>query len=619
MQRCWLMWIALAAIMLLAAPVAAAGPIAWMIPSWERVRPDAPAGSATDLTVCAARGEVESFQIVVAGPASGVRVIPPSSSLGLRLYREQFVLVAKGTTSYGTQVNKPEPPGYFPDGLIPFDAPGAGIARAIPCDIEAGKVQPFWVDVVVPRGAAPSDYLLPFVVSGAAGETTLFARVKVWAFSLPQAPTLRSAMLYSSALRRSSQATRLLLEHRLEPYGAAASLEADLYALGMRQASLGFWGSADKAAGTMAAPPAQETLAAAVGSHLAGLRLYNYTADEISGYPALFDDVQAWARVLHPAGVDQLITMPPNPALFDDGAGGGRSAVDVWVELPKQYDPDLVAQALARGDKVWSYNCLNQDGYSPKWVLDYGQPNFRLQAGMLNWQLGMTGILYWRLDYWGSAPWTSGENYSLSGFPGEGMWVYPGADIGLPVEAVAPSIRLKWVRDGVDDYDYLRLLDAAGLTTWAGSVIAPVATDWRNWSRDPAAIEAVRRQLGDKLHSLAAAASATATATITVATEPHELRLSVSAMPARVASRGAVTLTAAATDSWGHPIASWSWSDGGAGGSFSPSALAQSPTYTAPQNRTGRDVAVTLALTATCSGQVAARGQATIMVARKAK
>jgi len=61
-------------------------------------------------------------------------------------------------------------------------------------------------------------------------------------------------------------------------------------------------------------------------------------------------------------------------------------------------------------------------------------------------------------------------------------------------------------------------------------------------------------------------------------------------------------LSATYADTGGHGVATWSWSDGGAGGSFSPSAGVQNPTYTAPTNVGGVDVIVTLTVSATCNG-----------------
>jgi hypothetical protein len=109
--------------------------------------------------------------------------------------------------------------------------------------------------------------------------------------------------------------------------------------------------------------------------------------------------------------------------------------------------------------------------------------------------------------------------------------------------------------------------------------------------------------LGEKLNSLGGG------------TTSHELSVSASASPSTVASGGQTALGATATDSLGDGIASWSWSDGGAGGTFS-SATAQNPTYTAAENTSGADRAVTLRVTAVCDGSPAqtATAQTTLTV-----
>jgi DNA-binding beta-propeller fold protein YncE len=67
--------------------------------------------------------------------------------------------------------------------------------------------------------------------------------------------------------------------------------------------------------------------------------------------------------------------------------------------------------------------------------------------------------------------------------------------------------------------------------------------------------------------------------------------------PATVPSGGTTALGAFAADNLGHGIASWSWSDGGAGGTFSPSPNVPNPTYTAPVNHTSADMHITLTVT----------------------
>jgi len=84
---------------------------------------------------------------------------------------------------------------------------------------------------------------------------------------------------------------------------------------------------------------------------------------------------------------------------------------------------------------------------------------------------------------------------------------------------------------------------------------------------------------------------------------PHTLSVTAFAVPSTVGSGGSASLSATATDSRpGHSVASWSWDDGEAEGSFSPSATTQNPTYTAPANTTDSDIVVDLTVEATCDG-----------------
>ncbi len=96
--------------------------------------------------------------------------------------------------------------------------------------------------------------------------------------------------------------------------------------------------------------------------------------------------------------------------------------------------------------------------------------------------------------------------------------------------------------------------------------------------------------------------SDTKTASLTVQPVTHTLVVGASATPSIVASGGTTSLSGTATDSRGHGVASWSWDDGGAGGSFSPSASAQNPSYTAPVNGTDTTQTITLTVSATCDG-----------------
>ena len=77
------------------------------------------------------------------------------------------------------------------------------------------------------------------------------------------------------------------------------------------------------------------------------------------------------------------------------------------------------------------------------------------------------------------------------------MLVYPGEAAGL--RGVAPSMRLKWLRDGVEDYEYVELLKHRGRGDWALDQVRSVARDWKHWSRSTAELEEVRLALGQEL------------------------------------------------------------------------------------------------------------------------
>ena len=156
----------------------------------------------------------------------------------------------------------------------------------------------------------------------------------------------------------------------------------------------------------------------------------------------------------------------------DDGSGTGRSVADIWVLLPRQFVSNAadVAAALKKGDHVWSYTAIVQDNFSPKWEIDFRPINYRI-FGFLNQSAGATGLLYWSVNSWAigptSDPWNN-MTYIENGKPtppGEGWLVYPGAEVGS--EAFVPSMRLKWIRKSVEDFEYVEILKKLHRGDWA--------------------------------------------------------------------------------------------------------------------------------------------------------
>jgi len=500
--------------------IAHGGPVVWTAPSLHRVGMSDPAGNGAKVSLSAARDEYQSFQIVVNGASQGLKnvdvkisdlvgpvgeVIPRTS---FTLYREKYVYVSSSSPNWGG-TNKPLGTGWYPDGLIPFTDPETGkplsgaTLRAVPFDVKTGNNQPVWVDLLVPQTATAGEYSGTYTVTSDQGSFTGPISLTVWNFTLPPTPSLKTAFLFSHA--GTLEAQQELLRNKISPSATPASQMPLMKGRGLNATDTGPFSGADVGNCKMSpAPPVSQFKGRTAGQQQ-GVLLYDYSADEIGHCANLYPTIQQWAYNMHQAGISNLVSMSPNPALYSDGSGSGRSAVDIWVLLPVMYNnaKSEVDHVLKKGDAVWSYNTLVQDAYSPKWEIDFDPVNFRIQPGFINQSLNLTGLLYWRIDRWTSDPWNNVNNtgaFSSANYPGEGMLVYPGQQVGI--QGVVASMRLKWLRDGVEDYEYIQILKNLGKADLALQIARSVGPDWTHWTRDAGAIDSARQQLGQAINEI---------------------------------------------------------------------------------------------------------------------
>jgi hypothetical protein len=502
----------------------AANPIVWVVSSpLHRVGPTDAPGVRTNAVIRAARGEYGSFQVAIQARSGGLtnvnfsvsRLVGPRgaelSRINLILYREWYVTVKHHSPTYNGPPNLPiTKVNTFPDALIPFIDPATGKPpvdaeyRAVPFDLGARHNAVIWVDVFVPLHTAAGVYQGTYTVTSDQGMFAGAIRLLVWGFSLPLGPSLKSS--FNGCCTTVSGVNEELLRNRIMPDAVDLADERmfiDRY--GLNAADLNFFSGVSYGQCKASEPPSVQVIAGAKATHQPDLYLYDDSADPESSCsnPAFYSAMIAWAQNLHRANVDNLVTQEPVPQLYDDGLGTGRSAVDIWTMLPLAYDdaqsfsPPRVTYVLQKGDRVWSYNALVQDSYSPKWELDFLPINYRIQAGFISQSLGLTGLLYWSVDDWSPSPWTDPQGGQNPDYPGEGVLVYPGRPAGL--KGVAPSLRLKYVRDGVQDYEYIQLLKTCGQVTFALAEAKKVGTDWSHWTKDQSLLESVREKLGSQI------------------------------------------------------------------------------------------------------------------------
>jgi hypothetical protein len=499
-------------------PPPAAYPV-WVVDGTSRVGLVDSPGTVSGITVSGGRGETVDAQIAVAGPVGNVNLtasaltgpatIPASA---VTVYREYFLTVT-GTNNYGGGSNPPLGSGTYAEPLIPFTDPETGsplcattaTLKACNATVAAGKNQPYWIDIAIPRGLAapPGVYTGTISVTATQGTVLVPVSLTVWNFELPLKPTeLSEWTLWNPASGNTvtSLADALMRNKVMSRYDAAANAAFDVANFGLNRSGLdGYYFIGIQCNGSSSSSPTATQISAAAGNYPAGVALDFYVGDELNGCPAAYPALKTMAADAHSAGVKTILTInAPDANLY--------GAVDHWVLLDAL--EQWPALPFTAGGDLWSYTSCNTGfGNTPEWMVDYPPINERLQAGFLNWAEGATGILYYRADGWtngnAQASWdnvnetTCGSNSR----PGDGIFLYPPGPIGSTESA--PGIRLKAIRDGIQDYEYAAILNRLGQSAFLNATLQPIAGNWKNWNHSPALLEAAKTKLGQLLTQLA--------------------------------------------------------------------------------------------------------------------
>ena len=243
----------------------------------------------------------------------------------------------------------------------------------------------------------------------------------------------------------------------------------------------------------------------------------------------------SWAQALSQAqaihtgapGLPTLLTTDYSHA----SAHGLLAAVDVLVSIVEEMEPRGQPSARSQydawltgaGKHLWWYqSCDEHESCSngspgpaestwPSYMADASSVRNRVFQ-WLAYLDRIEGELYYDTDYcWIASncgdsvsgqttdPWKS--IYAFGG-NGDGTLQYPGtpAKIGGTTPIPLPSVRLQLIRDGMEDFEYLHALDAAGDGAFATSTARAFITNATTFDNDPSALQAARKALGDRLH-----------------------------------------------------------------------------------------------------------------------
>ncbi|BDG01722.1 DUF4091 domain-containing protein [Anaeromyxobacter oryzae] len=537
-----------AAMALTLAPLASRAGEVWTASASEKIRPDAKPRATTDARIAAARNEFEAFQVVVTGPASKVSakatISGPSKLDAPRLFREDLIDLAHPSALDGAT-------GKWPDALVPDVDDVVGEQRnAFPFDVSSGESRAIWVEVHVPADAAPGTYQGEVTVSSSDGEAKIPFSLVVWDFVLPSTSSLRTAFNLSygllmavhkvsgddhAALR--ARYGQLALDHHItltgitddgasfDPahidrfYGPLIDGKAPTQLQGAKLTAVKYMGSRQS-----------------VDEHRqwAGLaksrgwfdRLFDYTCDE-PPLTCAWGDIGPRAQVAHDAdpdfrtlvttqiwdaqdhGVDKSIDiMVPVINWTDDKpgsavAGDQRSRYDGWLQSGKTKELWLYQSCMSHGcgGTVNIGSPSDSDKYYTGW------PSYMIDASAtrnraMEWFSFLedaSGELYWETanafthDAW-SNQWDFTGN-------GDGTLFYPGTPsrIGGKTDIPVASIRLKMIREGMEDYEYLKLLADAGDRDGARQVARDLFPN--AWTTDvaPDKLAAAREEIAKRI------------------------------------------------------------------------------------------------------------------------
>ncbi len=535
----------------------------WMVTATRRVLRDETAEGGTAIKISAAKNEWESFQILLRSDVAVKGVIVEAGDLigpggavlrggDARLYRQHQIELTKGT--YRNEAFKP---GWYPDPLIPLRHPvtgeplGEARFRAVPFDLPAGETHGFWADIYVPAEAQAGEYKGTYLVRAEGGRAVeIGVTLTVWGFVLPRVSTLQTALgspagrmrgYYRERAKEGKekepsdweavevQCAEMLTEHRINAtpwHGLEPEAQADgsfripdeqiaelrefsdryhVNAINVRSPE-GIVRDPEKERDKLCAWLKAWDIAAAKLDR-PGVTFYIYLKDEPNDEDE-YKFVQQWGRAIREAK-SVVKVMVVEQTWTEKGMGGADSAwgelhgaVDIWCPLFCLFKAESAAKRQALGEVVWTYTALCQGSQpSPWWHIDYPLLNYRVPA-WISWRYGIRGLLYWGgMSYWQQTtdPWTDAWTYGRPDlvYNGEGTIVYPARDVGY--DGIVPSLRLKALRDSIEDYEYMAILERKGRAAEARKVVEPLAESWFKWQPDPGEYEKARAKLAEMI------------------------------------------------------------------------------------------------------------------------
>ena len=468
------------------------------------------AQSLTKPTIKAARNEQEAFQIVLrtstsavssvsisAGALSGAGQIPASS---VSVYMPNYIYLPAFSKDY-------------PDALPPYQGP---------FNLAASQTQPIWIEVTVPKNAAAGDYDGTVTITDASGaKTNVPYTLHVYNFTLPDTRKCETSFgLWPQYIAKGHSVTagstqykelhkkyyELMLQHGVStfydqpvyPYpDALFTDEGASYITDPRVTA--FW---------VPYYANNPSLMKRIMDRMRQLGVidkhYFYYHDE-PGTQTQFTQLQQMcssvkavdpaARIVIPYWNDPDFTTQTVYNLLTGYINIWCPITDFWDRYPTQ--TAALNSRSAAGDTVWSYVASGPSLPYANYHINYAM----LETRIMTWQnyvYNATGLLFWCVNCWEfvTDPWTQPDTIKGgSAAYGGGSMLYPGKKVGI--DGPVTSLRMKALRDALEDYDYLWLLEQKVGRAAVLPYVQKLAKSWTSYTKDQTLFQNTRNEIAE--------------------------------------------------------------------------------------------------------------------------
>jgi len=182
-----------------------------------------------------------------------------------------------------------------------------------------------------------------------------------------------------------------------------------------------------------------------------------------------------------------------------------ENMIDIWVPQMNFLESgmDFYTERQTEGDEAWYYTCLAPKGEWANRFVELPLIKTRL-LHWVNFKYNIPGYLHWGFNFWGSnSGIITAENpyEDVSGMivssgnilPGGDCWItYPG------YKTIYPSIRLEAMRDGIVDYELLKMYKEK-FPAETDELVGTTVYGFEHYDINIAAFREKRRQILEKL------------------------------------------------------------------------------------------------------------------------